>query len=616
MAVIKRTCALLMSVAMIICLLPGFSESAFAITDSQGPQVNSITVDKAEVQVGETINFMVHATDESGISEKSGGINGNYLYFQNAEKTKVISVDLKKIDDTTLEGTYTVQASDIDGLYTMSHYGIYDIYGNETVKSSPNCSFFIGDPSSQTKITSSAVSGSRIISENSLVYDQTVDGDLYIAPNASVTMKNVTVKGNIYVLGTLNANSIQATALYAKEVIIGAKVTGNGAVALSGTCSIPSTYVSDKIINEIPMKLNSNLVAIDGKLSISGAYVNIAKMYIQDHPVDASDDGTFSISNLDVKGLNKITVKFVTADNKMYTKVLDIKQGTIGANGKTDILPELSVQDFEVCEGQAVDFLKKATAKDEEDGNISHLITVSPQTIKDLAPGKYKVTYSVVDSNGGKSEKTITVTVVAHKWDKTTWVVDQPATISEDGVKSHHCIRCGEKTDTTVISKIASITLTSGTYSYSGKKCTPKLNIKDGDGNKISDAYFTVKTPSGRKKVGTYQYAITFKGAYSGNAKTVFRIVPAKPALSKVKVDRSKIIVKTAKSPAKYGASKTQIAYKKAGGSWKFVTTSKNSKIITHLKSGKYRVKVRSTKTVRGVKYYSKWTSEKKVSVK
>ena len=72
MAVIKRTCALLMSVAMIICLLPGFSESAFAITDSQGPQVNSITVDKAEVQVGETINFMVHATDESGISEKSG----------------------------------------------------------------------------------------------------------------------------------------------------------------------------------------------------------------------------------------------------------------------------------------------------------------------------------------------------------------------------------------------------------------------------------------------------------------------------------------------------------------------------------------------------------------
>ena len=104
-----------------------------------------------------------------------------------------------------------------------------------------------------------------------MVYDQTVDGDLYIAPNASVTMKNVTVKGNIYVLGTLNANSIQATALYAKEVIIGAKVTGNGAVALSGTCSIPSTYVSDKIINEIPMKLNSNLVAIDGKLSISGA---------------------------------------------------------------------------------------------------------------------------------------------------------------------------------------------------------------------------------------------------------------------------------------------------------------------------------------------------------
>jgi hypothetical protein len=44
--------------------------------------------------------------------------------------------------------------------------------------------------------------------------------------------------------------------------------------------------------------------------------------------------------------------------------------------------------------------------------------------------------------------------------------------------------------------------------------------------------------------------------------------------------------------------------------------SNKVSKKISKLQKGKYTVKVRAYKTVNGKKYYGKWSSAKKVSVK
>ena len=69
--------------------------------------------------------------------------------------------------------------------------------------------------------------------------------------------------------------------------------------------------------------------------------------------------------------------------------------------------------------------------------------------------------------------------------------------------------------------------------------------------------------------------------------------------------------VKTNSAVVKYGkskgAKKYQVAYKPAGGKWKYKTTKKRKLILKSLKAGtKYRVKVRG---LRGKKTKGKWSS-------
>ena len=172
---------------------------------------------------------------------------------------------------------------------------------------------------------------------------------------------------------------------------------------------------------------------------------------------------------------------------------------------------------------------------------------------------------------------------------------------------------------------VASVSLSATSYTYDGKVKTPSVVAKNSKGAKISASNYTVKYSSGRKNVGKYYVKVTFKGAYSGTYTKTFNINPKNVAIKSLKAGKKKATVKLNKLSKE--TSGCQIQYstskkfdKNVKNSWT-KSNKTNSKVLKSLKSKKvYYVRVRTYKNVKvngkTVKFYSKWSSLKKVKVK
>lgn len=81
-------------------------------------------------------------------------------------------------------------------------------------------------------------------------------------------------------------------------------------------------------------------------------------------------------------------------------------------------LPVITAADVNLNPGDAFDPLLEVTATDEEDGDLTANITVEGMDLLDNeTPGDYQLTFVVVDSDGGETEVTITVTVGAYTFE-------------------------------------------------------------------------------------------------------------------------------------------------------------------------------------------------------
>lgn len=153
---------------------------------------------------------------------------------------------------------------------------------------------------------------------------------------------------------------------------------------------------------------------------------------------------------------------------------------------------------------------------------------------------------------------------------------------------------------------------------YSGKAKTPALTVRNSTVKLKKNTDYTL-TYSRNKNVGTAVITVKGKGSYKGSYKVYFRILPQKPTLSRaVSSARGKMTVSWKKAS---GAGAYQIQYSTSSSfkNAKKVKAGAGSaaKTITNLKKGKtYYVRIRSYKTVDGKKYYSGWSSKKKVKIK
>ena len=118
----------------------------------------------------------------------------------------------------------------------------------------------------------------------------------------------------------------------------------------------------------------------------------------------------------DGKTYLKVPISLTSNDNSYgYTLKTDsdasislLKDNTVPVNN----LPVISAKDIQVVQGKKVDLASLATAFDTEDGDLTASITYSG-TVDFNTPGKYVITYKVVDSLKAEVTKQITVTVIA-----------------------------------------------------------------------------------------------------------------------------------------------------------------------------------------------------------
>ncbi|MBR3785455.1 MAG: InlB B-repeat-containing protein [Firmicutes bacterium] len=197
------------------------------------------------------------------------------------------------------------------------------------------------------------------------------------------------------------------------------------------------------------------------------------------------------------------------------------------------------------------------------------------------------------------------------------------ATYKKDGEVRDTCGRCGTILSSRTISAIDKVKLSCSTYTYNGKAKNPTIMVKDKDGRIISNAFYAVNVPKGRKNVGTYTYTITFKEQYAGSSKLKIVVKPAKPTWLKVSAKKNTVTVKWKKVSKQatgyevmYSTSKS---FKKGTATkTKKITKSKTTTLkLTKLKAKKtYYVKIRTYKVVGKTKYYSSWSAVKRIKTK
>ena len=200
-------------------------------------------------------------------------------------------------------------------------------------------------------------------------------------------------------------------------------------------------------------------------------------------------------------------------------------------------------------------------------------------------------------------------------------------TYESRGYNLHTCGVCGYSYKDNYVNKLKKISVSNAIISsvsnktYTGKALTqtPVVKLNKKTLKKGSDYTVSYKN---NKAVGTATVTITGKGAYQGTVSKTFKIVPKKSTVKKVTSPKTKQL-KVTYNKVK-GVTGYQVTYSTSKKFTKKTTktvtvngATNNSKTVKKLKKGKtYYVKVRTYKTVNGIKYYSGYSAVKKTKVK
>ncbi len=227
----------------------------------------------------------------------------------------------------------------------------------------------------------------------------------------------------------------------------------------------------------------------------------------------------------------------------------------------------------------------------------------------------------------GYSYKSNYTDAKGHNYEFTKYSVK--ATRNKNGQKLYTCTRCG-KTKTTSFAKIKSWKLSSTSATYTGKNITPKITVKDANGNTISSQYYYYRIYCEKTQdvvgrinwVDKYYIEVVMKTKYSGEIMVgEFTVKPKSRSISSITKGSKCFTVKwKALKSSQVSGYQIQYSTSKNFTSKKTVTVKGNTKTSKKIKSlkgnKKYYVRIRTYKTRNGLKYYSSWSSVKGVTTK
>ena len=171
----------------------------------------------------------------------------------------------------------------------------HEIYAKSNVESRENEAIKMYDLEEQDSVIEE-ISGAVVISSNQVISNQIINGDLYIAPNIKLYTYNLTVNGNIYVLGSLMGENISVKGtVYCDNAMSGDGIILNsGTFAWNGDCSIYEILCTNQFVSRIPLRFDKELMAdSNGDLILKGATLNIADMTVNGNIVKLDSKGCF-----------------------------------------------------------------------------------------------------------------------------------------------------------------------------------------------------------------------------------------------------------------------------------------------------------------------------------
>jgi len=162
------------------------------------------------------------------------------------------------------------------------------------------------------------------------------------------------------------------------------------------------------------------------------------------------------------------------------------------------------------------------------------------------------------------------------------------------------------------------VTLSKAKRVYTGKAIKPAVTVRQGK-VKLAKSNYTA-TYKNNKNVGTAKMQVKGKGNYTGTVNVAFKIVPKGTSIGTLKAGKKQFRVTWKKQAKQTTGYQVRYSLKKnmAKAKTKTIAKPKTTKLkVAKLKSGKtYYVQVRTYKKVGKAKYYSAWSTKKRVRVR
>ncbi|MBC1566393.1 immunoglobulin-like domain-containing protein [Listeria booriae] len=289
-------------------------------------------------------------------------------------------VSASDLEDGDVTGGITVTANDVDtntvGTYHVT-YSVTDSDGNTTTKT----------------ITVTITSNDAPTFTTSDVYLKV--GDKF-NPYAGITASD-TEDGDLTDRIDIDSSNVDMTQ------------AGTYAVEYSVTDSDNNTT---KITRHVYVRTNDKPVihASDQTFKAGASFDPLAGMSASDtEDGDITANVTITANDVDANkaGTYHVTYSVTDSDDNTTTKTITI---TVLTNEK----PVITAADITQKAHRSVDPMAGVTASDLEDGDLTANIKIIANDINIDVPGEYHVTYSVLDSDGNETEKTITVTILSN----------------------------------------------------------------------------------------------------------------------------------------------------------------------------------------------------------
>ncbi|MBC1898436.1 DUF5011 domain-containing protein [Listeria booriae] len=283
-------------------------------------------------------------------------------------------------EDGNLTSSISVTANDVDtsveGTYHVT-YSVTDSDGNTTTKT-----ITVTVSSNNAPVITAA--------------DKTLKKGASFDPMAGVSASD-TEDGNVTDKVTVTANDVDTSAVGTYHVTY--SVTDSDGNTTTKTITVTVTS------NDAPV-----ITASDKTLKKGGSFDPMAGVSASDtEDGNVTDKVTVTANDVDTSavGTYHVTYSVTDSDGNTTTKTITV---TVTSNDA----PVIVASDQTIKKGKAFDVMAGVSASDLEDGDVTGGITVTANDVDTNTVGTYHVTYSVTDSDGNTTTKTITVTITSN----------------------------------------------------------------------------------------------------------------------------------------------------------------------------------------------------------